>query len=271
MLTLGYKTDPNIKQWSFPGGERGIVVQDTKGYFINLKVRLNTSDRIMDFLLFKDSIKRLGAYIDILRLGYLPYARQDRVTELGASLSVKVLVDLIDGTADSIHILDPHSDVGPALFTKSTAVIDTPYYQFNKFIVGIDPNNIVIVIPDIGATKRCHALMKHFGIKKCIQLHKERDPQTGDILKTSYLGYSGPIAATTDQLIVFDDICDGGKTFIEAAKLQIPWIAFSGRPWLFVSHGIFSKGATELKQYYDRIGCTNTCIDEMPGVEIFDW
>ena len=53
-----------------------------------------------------------------------------------------------------------------------------------------------------------------------------------------------------------DDIFDGGRTFVELAKLILPMEP--ERLELYVTHGIFSKGYDEITQYYDRIYTTNS-------------
>ena len=61
-----------------------------------------------------------------------------------------------------------------------------------------------------------------------------------------------------DCLIV-DDICDGGRTFIELAKeirkqTNLPI-------YLIVTHGIFSAGFEQLNEYFAGIFCTNSIKD----------
>ena len=58
----------------------------------------------------------------------------------------------------------------------------------------------------------------------------------------------------SSNCLVLDDICDGGRTFIELAK------ATSGIQFdlqLAVTHGIFSKGREELNKYYSKIHVLN--------------
>ena len=56
--------------------------------------------------------------------------------------------------------------------------------------------------------------------------------------------------------LVVDDICDGGRTFVELGDRLNE--AKSHSNYLFVSHGIFSAGFDELKRYYAGIGTTNS-------------
>jgi phosphoribosylpyrophosphate synthetase len=58
--------------------------------------------------------------------------------------------------------------------------------------------------------------------------------------------------------IIVDDICDGGRTFIEIAK-QLP---NTNSLTLVITHGIFSKGLKELEAYFDKIITTNSLLQE---------
>jgi ribose-phosphate pyrophosphokinase len=42
------------------------------------------------------------------------------------------------------------------------------------------------------------------------------------------------------SVLIVDDICDGGRTFIEAAKLL--YIEGVNNVYLYVTHGLFTKG-----------------------------
>jgi len=65
--------------------------------------------------------------------------------------------------------------------------------------------------------------------------------------------------ARIKDLIIIDDICDGGATFINIAKhFRENYGDLKGKIYLIVTHGIFSKGTTELGQYFDGIYTTNS-------------
>jgi ribose-phosphate pyrophosphokinase len=59
-----------------------------------------------------------------------------------------------------------------------------------------------------------------------------------------------------EQIIIIDDICDGGRTFIELAKVIKEQ---TDKPiYLVVTHGIFSGGFEKLSDVLDGIFCTNS-------------
>ena len=66
------------------------------------------------------------------------------------------------------------------------------------------------------------------------------------------------------DFIIIDDICDGGATFINiAVKIKEyfdnqDYNGYQPKIYLIVTHGIFSKGVSELSNYFDGIYCTNS-------------
>jgi ribose-phosphate pyrophosphokinase len=69
------------------------------------------------------------------------------------------------------------------------------------------------------------------------------------------------------DIIIIDDICDGGATFINIAKeIQKQYELTTPKPkiYLIVTHGIFSKGLEELGEYFESIYCTNSYQDYEP-------
>jgi ribose-phosphate pyrophosphokinase len=86
--------------------------------------------------------------------------------------------------------------------------------------------------------------------KDIIYCEKVRDVTTGYLV----LKVLNPELAEGRNCIVVDDICDGGRTFVEIAK-QLPPVT---KLVLAVTHGIFSKGLRELLQYYNEIVTTNS-------------
>jgi ribose-phosphate pyrophosphokinase len=62
--------------------------------------------------------------------------------------------------------------------------------------------------------------------------------------------------------VIVDDICDGGRTFLEIAKtIRSERNISILKIYLVVTHGIFSAGFDELKKHFDGIYCTNSVSD----------
>jgi ribose-phosphate pyrophosphokinase len=223
----------------------------------------------MALLMLNDALERQGAFTDqtsVLEIAYFPYARQDRVANHGESLSAYVMADLINNMCfDKVRILDPHSDVVSAL-VESVEVV--PAYEP---LVMWHPKyqDCVFVIPDAGAEKKTRAFAERFGnTNRPLQATKIRCTKTGRITSTALydigVEYDGP-----QDFVIVDDICDGGRTFIELAKV------IRSRPdvrslHLHVSHGIFSKGIEPILEHFDTVSTTDSLPQvSHPRLEVF--
>jgi ribose-phosphate pyrophosphokinase len=128
-----------------------------------------------------------------------------------------------------------------------------------SYLIGEDEEDqIVLVSPDAGAYKKVFDVAKEFNIENVITASKVRDINNGKILRTEVPS----IEKYDDDMkyVIVDDICDGGRTFIELAKVikeQKP----NAKIYLVVTHGIFSYGFDPLAQYFDGIYTTNSCQD----------
>ena len=78
---------------------------------------------------------------------------------------------------------------------------------------------------------------------------KSRDLRNGNVS----LRVLEPQKCINRNCVIIDDLCDGGATFIAIAK-QISEQHLT----LIVSHGIFSKGFTELQTWFDSIITTDS-------------
>jgi ribose-phosphate pyrophosphokinase len=114
----------------------------------------------------------------------------------------------------------------------------------------------MLVSPDAGALKKIYDIAKDFNIKNVVTASKVRDIESGNIIRTTL-----PTMDLRDieQIIIIDDICDGGRTFIELANAikEITEIPI----YLVVTHGIFSGGFEKLSDVLDGIFCTNSVKD----------
>lgn len=248
-----------VKYWNFPSGEPGVAIEDKfdKDIFsaIQIHAECYDSDSIMKLFLLLDALKEAtDKYTEFhLVLPYIPFGRQDRYTDKGTSFSLKVFANMLNSfNLDGVLTFSPHSNVSKVLINNlQTCEPDLKFKEFFK-----DLKNPVLVAPDLGAEKRIHEYLKAFEkpvpIVVCL---KDRDPTTGEIK-----GIKVPDVPEGADLIVVDDICDGGRTFIELAK-YLPENRESLS--LFVTHGIFSKGRDVLEEAgYDNVHCVFDFIEK---------
>lgn len=250
-----------LNLWNFPAGERGLRIEELKkilryGSFC-VELNYESDQDILDMLMLVNACRSIYPKVKLwLRIPYMPYARQDRVTEPGTAFSLEVIVRLIEScNFFSVEITDPHSKVTSELFELylPSKLHIVPQEIVMNDIIPMNKDSIAILVPDEGARWKASKVASELGIDSMLYAVKVRDPKTGKITKTEleedpYLGYN--------RIIVVDDICDGGYTFIELAKV-VRAAGFKGRLELYVTHGIFSKGKAALYEYYDVVECYN--------------
>lgn len=245
-------TRHSVHQFTFPGGEVGVNVNvtsiDRSVDNIYLSARVSSSDKLMGMFMATDALERVYPNAKIhLRMPYIPYARQDRVCNAGEALSIKAVARLINAqNYATVSVVDPHSPTAVALIDRCI-VTD----QFDVF-GGIkqDWHKWTIVAPDMGASKKVEEFAKRVGAKGVICFNKTRELATGKITGMNCLDVIDP----NEQYLVLDDICDGGRTFIELADHFNSGTTLE----LAVTHGIFSKGVECVSNVYDKVHTTNS-------------
>lgn len=257
--------DISFDSFIFSGGEPHIKLkkQLAEGTEVNITHRLNSFTDLGFLCLAADAIKRSFAILNTLVIPYFPAARQDRVMVKGEPLSVKIYADIINDLGfRKVIILNPHSEVTPALLNNCEAV---PDYKFIEVVQQMIARDVILVSPDGGALKKIFKLSEYLGGKPVIECSKKRDVKTGRL--TGFHIYADDLA--NKDCLVVDDICDGGGTFIGLAEELKNKNA--GKLFLAVTHGIFSKGIDDLANYFTHIYATNSikevqhrCLTQIP-------
>lgn len=245
----------SVSTMTFPGGEVGVNINgpelDEDMEKIQLVAKIQNSNQLMAMFMATDALRRVYPFAKIcLFIPYFPYARQDRVCNAGEALSVKVVAQLINSqNYATVTVVDPHSPVLVAALDRCHVVEQKTIFSYVKPSFG----DTIIVAPDAGAIKKAEDFCKRVGAVGVVYANKQRNLKTGEIthleLVTEHTLYQR-------NLFVLDDICDGGRTFIELGKLlkhEEP-----AKMELAVSHGIFSKGVEVLTEYYDRVYTSNS-------------
>lgn len=249
-----------VNTFNFPGGEAHVKVNNLRRQPVTqLTAFIRNSDDIMKMLLVTDAMRRNGQKNINLVIPYVPYARQDRVMVPGEPLSIKVMADLINAqNYASVEIWDPHSDVTPALINNCEVIPQEDIVERNRDIILGGSTKVALVCPDGGARKKTLKVAAELGLPDIIFADKIRDVATGKITGTSTNIPS--VISTNADLLIVDDICDGGFTFTELAK-KLREDGFKGKIKLYVTHGIFSKGLSVFEGLIDQIYTANCWLD----------
>jgi len=251
-----FETNEQVELKKFAGGECHVKFLTTfsEDDKIRINTRLNSSDDVMNLCLAVDALRNMSVnYIEAF-IPYIPYARQDRVMVPGEPLSIKVFANIINSLhLNKVIVFDAHSDVSVALLNNcsNTANYDMVKALLKKFNL----SDFVLVSPDIGAYKKIDKLAQQLEYRgQIVTGIKVRDLSTGQIIKSD---------VNTEDLngkacLIVDDICDGGRTFIElAAALKAK---HAGELYFIASHGIFSHNALDrLKEAgFKHVGSSNS-------------
>lgn len=244
----------------YPGGEVHVELPeignlDMEGRFV-VTAKLRCADGIQALCQIKSIIDQSTPSSVRLMLGYTPYSRQDRIAVPGDALAAKVFATQLNNlNFDAVMTVDNHSDVITALLDRAINLTkddmaDQPEMDFFQ-------KYDVFVAPDLGAAKEVEALAKRFG-KVFVQGLKSRDPKTGIISNFSHQAPESSLDGK--RVLIIDDLCDGGGTFIGLAENLDKWHKMESMS-LFVTHGIFSRGTETLAKIFTMVYTTNTLID----------
>lgn len=158
--------------------------------------------------------RHYGTYNATLKMLYCPHARMDRVKNDTDVFTLKYFCEVINSLDFSrVEILDPHSNVAPALLNN--VEILSPYHYIEKAIKKHSENgerDFALYFPDAGAMKRYTEFNFFYPYAYG---NKKRDWNTGVILDAEIIGVENIIGK---DVLIIDDICCKGTTFYYSAK-----------------------------------------------------
>lgn len=231
----------------FPDGAGWLKVTDALPSFARLmRIRAVAMRDMNDFMLLAQLVEAVRHQTDVLvshlDLPWLPWARQDRHMVSGDSFALKVFASQLNTLQfDKVKVLDPHSDAAAAAIENLVAIGQERCLLQSATLPHLfQQNALMLVAPDAGALKKIDAASRAAGVEEYAILSKKRDVASGKL--TGFSLMAGDVRGR-DMLIV-DDLCDAGGTFIGSAQVLREAGAHSVS--LYVTHGIFSKGVEHL-------------------------
>jgi ribose-phosphate pyrophosphokinase len=201
--------------------------------YADIKWDYSDEGEFLQLAQLKDLLDEHGILVE-LTLTYLPYGRQDKEIDNFSTFALRTFAKLLNSlNFHNIHINDPHSQIALDLIKNSYAIY--PIQEVENVI--IQTKSDMICYPDNGASEKYREVYN----RKLPRLHGEkiRDQLTGNIISYKLLG-----DPSNKNVLIVDDICDGGATFKILAKDLLA--AGAKSVVLFVTHGIFSKGTRTL-------------------------
>lgn len=206
-----------------------------------------------------------------LYLPYIPHARMDRTKSGGDVFTLKYFAEIINMlNFEFVDVLDPHSSVSTALIDRVRTVdVDRFIVKAIKEVTGDDGDddfkrdNLVLFYPDEGARKR-YEFQSDMSV---LCGDKKRDWDTGKITSLEILG---EVPTVPFDVLIIDDICSYGGTFLRASKALREKGA--DKVYLYVTHceNSILKGEL-LNECIDRVFTTNSIFTEKhPLIEVFE-
>ena len=264
--TIRIPEDRGLKydMFRYPAGETQVRLKDSLDMqsFDEIRVIARIiNGEIMELALLTDAIQHSLQYpIPMtLVLPYLPYSRADRRFVEGDCFGLKAFGKVINNLCyNQVVTIDAHSKVAKRAITN---LIDVdPFPLIREVIDIIQAQNLTILLPDEGAIRY------NLGGRHILRCEKDRDPVTGKLL-----GFKVPDKKSfgkSDKVLIVDDICDGGGTFIGIADKLFSLQDWTIPLFLYVTHGIFSKGFEDLRSRFDRIYTSDSYNYAIPFIPV---
>lgn len=196
-----------------------------------------------------------------LSIPYLPYGRADRRFEPGAAEGLAMFQSrLIDLGFDVVYVNDPHNvdaldpDINWEIKDQLQCFKDA-YGRAASRRYAYD----YVLAPDKGATEKAQTIADWLETPM-VQAKKVRDVTTGKIKSLEV-----PTLPSGSRVIVVDDICDGGGTFIPIADqlaamgcvADVYWTHLIGARGLDLFRGKFRH------IYYHNLAGTHTRMEDV--------
>ena len=255
---------------NYPDGQRDINILPTFWITANftitaitIKSRLNNMEDLNLIICATQALRNLGLKEIHLYVPYIMGLRSDRLFAKGGVRYIKdILAPIINSqNYESVTCIDAHSFVAENCINNLQVLDNVHLVKFALSDLNIK-KKFVLVSPDDGASKKIYKVAEAIDYKGEIIICSKSRNADGTLFKTNV-----PLNdRESKSFIIVDDICDGGNTFINIARIIRR--AYDGledisniKIYLIVTHGIFSQGTTELGQYFDHIYTTNSYQD----------
>jgi ribose-phosphate pyrophosphokinase len=224
--------DKTSQVWKIPND----ILTTTHG--IDILWDFDTESELFHLCQLVDLLKSVDTWSGFLSLHipYLPYGRQDKEISNESTSALRTFAKIINSLGfDYVSTKDAHSSIAKELIDNLDDIFPMP--EIKSVLDKIE--SPVIAYPDHGAYLRYSLELKEFD-KDSIIGTKKRNQLTGYIEKYDIEG-----DCEGKNIVIIDDICDGGMTFRLLTKDLLKNGAKS--VILYVTHGIFSRGLEVLK------------------------
>lgn len=241
------KYSDNYKVIVFPDGEAHLeLTKPIKEGIVDVRCRITCSADLFILMQLSDILKRQCVILNRLTIFYLMGMRCDRVFEINRPFTLKIVADVINSfNARMVELIEPHSYQSVRMIKNVKNVRMTQIIADELFNAD---DKLLFVAPDRGAFERYGE-----NIPCAVICSKVREASTGELLD---FDADDVIPVKGRDLLMIDDLCDGGGTFVGLApkvrELEPESLS------LAVTHAIQMSGIRRVAEVYDNVYITNT-------------
>ena len=207
-------------------------------FFIQSISGENVNDMLMETLIVADAAKRASARSITAVITHYAYARQDRKAAPREPITARLVANLIETSGvDRLITLDLHQGQIQGFFDIPVNHLSAlPLFGEYYNNMGFNPDELVVVSPDVGRAKAAKKLSDMLDCSLAIA-HKGRPRHNA----AEVMGIIGDIEGKT--CIINDDMIDTGGTLCASVR-ELKKMG-AGDIYVCATHGIFSGNAIE--------------------------
>jgi ribose-phosphate pyrophosphokinase len=203
------------------------------------------NQNIMELLIMIDAVRRASAGRVTAVVPYYGYGRSDKKDQPRVPVTARLVADLITvAGADRLLTLDFHAEQIQGFFSipadELSALPILRHYFEHKIEAGeLNPENLVAVAADVGATKRARDFGTHLDIPLVVIEKRRLQTERGTQVKA--FNVIGDVQGR--DAIIVDDEVDTGKSLIRAVEA----LRREGAARIFAccTHAVLSGSAVE--------------------------
>ena len=200
---------------TFSDGEVNVEIMEhvrDRDVFVIQPTSAPASRNLMELLVMIDALKRSSAERVTAVMPYYGYARQDRRPRTArVAITAKLAADMIGvAGADRVVTMDLHADQIQGFFDVP---VDNIYAApvLNSELWRQQPENLLVVSPDVGGVLRARAMAKQLGAD--LAIIDKRRPKANEAKVMHIIG-----AVDNHTCVLMDDMVDTANTLCEAAS-----------------------------------------------------
>jgi len=196
------------------------------------------AENILELVLMVDAAIRASAHRVTVVIPYFGYGRQDRKDTPRVPVSSRVMVDMYTAMgANRIISMDMHSTQ-----IQGFAKVPFDHLYARKILqkeienLGLDPNNTVVLSPDVGSAPMSQSYAKRLGMHFALVDKRRYVPNKAEIMHV--------IGELKDRdVLIIDDMIDTAGTIVNAAEKARDMGA--NNVYAVATHGVLSGPAIE--------------------------